>query len=107
MPYLAATWVTGTWVTRSSLPYNAERSCSENLLHFEPISLRTICLVSAVISALVISALVISGFAAAALDVVFALVSTSKARIKYPLNDYHSNDRSYIRSKRENTSDGS
>jgi hypothetical protein len=36
---------------------------------------------------------VISGFAAAALDVVLVIVSTSKARINYPLNDYHSNDR--------------
>jgi hypothetical protein len=53
------------------------------LTHFAPISLRTICLVSAIIS----------GFAAAALDVVLVIVSTSKARINYPLNDYHSNDR--------------
>jgi hypothetical protein len=45
--------------------------------------------------------------AAAVLDVMRVAVSTSKARIKYPLNDYHSNDRNYIRSKRENTSDRS
>jgi hypothetical protein len=36
-----------TWVTRSSLFLSDDGSCSENLLHLAPISLRTICLVSA------------------------------------------------------------
>jgi hypothetical protein len=75
-----------------SLPFNAETSCSENLPRFEPISLKTICLVSAVISDLRwprwISCL-------------------SLLTPKYPVNDYHSNVVSYIRSKRENDSDGS
>jgi hypothetical protein len=34
-------------VTRSSLFLSDDGSCSENLLHLAPISLRTICLVSA------------------------------------------------------------
>jgi hypothetical protein len=40
------------------------------------------------------------------LDVVLVIVNTSKVRVKYPLNDYHSNNTSYVRSKHENTSDG-
>jgi hypothetical protein len=37
-------------VTKLSLLFQRERSYLETLLHFEPISLSTICLVSAVIS---------------------------------------------------------
>ena len=43
---LSMLYLATTWVTRSSLFLSAPSSCSENLPHLAPISLRRICLFS-------------------------------------------------------------
>jgi hypothetical protein len=68
-------------VTRPSLPFNAERSAETKQIVLKEIGAKW---------GNFSEQTAISGFAAAALDVAFVIVSTSKARINYPF--YHSND---------------
>src|SRR5579871_6322469 len=80
---LSTLYLATTWVTSSSLFLSAPSSCSENLLHFAPISLRRICFDSARFP-LLTGAVV--GFA------VFMRIN-SKISIKHHLNVRHSTDK--------------
>src|SRR6201981_3498193 len=79
---LSMLYLATTWVTRSSLLLSAPSSCSENLPHLAPISLRRIFLVSAGLSMLADTAF---GFT------VFMCVF-SKISMKHHLNVQHSNN---------------
>src|SRR5690349_24988492 len=71
---------------RSSLFLIAPSSCSENLLHLELISLRSICFASAGLLVLAVAVFGVTGFTSV----------ISKILMKHHLNVHHSNNTLYV-----------